>query len=85
MKESNNLILKWKPQIPNGLIGVMGPGQKFLTRVGSSQVSHLWFGFGFGIFPLKSHLRFGSGIGKFPIKNQIFQFFSLWVKKIFSG
>jgi len=41
----------------------MGPGQKFLTRVGSGQflvawvgtswVSHLWFGFGFGNFPLK--------------------------------
>jgi len=40
---------------------VMGPGQKFLTLVGSifvvrvslGQVSHLWLGFGFGKFPLK--------------------------------
>jgi len=42
---------------------VMGPGQKFLTRVKldqffvarvwSSRVSHLWFGFEFGKFPLK--------------------------------
>jgi len=41
----------------------MGPGQKFLTRVGSGQffvtrvgsgrVSHLWFGLEFGKFPLK--------------------------------
>jgi len=29
----------------------MGLGQKFLTRVGLGQVSHLWFGF--GKFPLK--------------------------------
>jgi len=59
---------------------VMGPGQKFLTRVGSGQffvarvglgqvgsgrVSHLWFGFEFGKFPLKMSnfsifLPFGS-------------------------
>jgi len=37
---------------------VMGPGQKFLTQVGSifcglGRVSHLWFGFEFGKFPLK--------------------------------
>jgi len=42
----------------------MGPGQKFLTRVGSGQlfvvrvrsgwVSHLWFGFEFQKFPLKT-------------------------------
>jgi len=38
----------------------MGPGQKILTRVGSNflalglgRVSHLWFGYGFGKFPLK--------------------------------
>jgi len=46
-----------------GPVVVMGPGQKFLTlvgsgqffvaRVGSGQVSHLWFGFEFGKFPLK--------------------------------
>jgi len=35
----------------------MGPGQKFLTRVGSifcgsGRVSHLWFGLEFGKFPL---------------------------------
>jgi len=43
---------------------VMGPDQKFLTRVRSGQffvarvglgrVSHLWFGLGFGIFPQKA-------------------------------
>jgi len=39
----------------------MGPGQKFLTQVGSGQffvlgsgrVSHVWFGFEFQKFPLK--------------------------------
>jgi len=36
----------------------MGPGQKFLTQIGSifccsGRASHLWFGFGFGKFPLK--------------------------------
>jgi len=38
---------------------MMGPGQKFLTQVrsifcGSGRVSHLWFGFEFGKFPLKT-------------------------------
>jgi len=33
---------------------VMGPGQKFLTLVGSGCVSHLWFGFEFQKFPLKT-------------------------------
>jgi len=32
---------------------VMGPGQKFLTQVGSGQVSYLWFVFEFGKFHLK--------------------------------
>jgi len=50
---------------------VMGPGQKFLTRVGSifcgvGRVSHLWFGFEFG---------------KFPLKLSNFSIFSLRVKK----
>jgi len=31
----------------------MGPGQKFLTRIASGRVSHLWFAFVFGKFPLK--------------------------------
>jgi len=31
---------------------VMGPGQKILC-LGSGRVSHLWFGFKFGKFPLK--------------------------------
>jgi len=43
-------------------IVVMGPGQKFLNRVGSifcdwvgsGRVSHLWFGLEFGKFPLKT-------------------------------
>jgi len=51
---------------------VMGPGQIFLTQVRSGQffiarVSHLWFRFGFGKFPLK--------IPNFPI-------FSLRIKKL---
>jgi len=45
---------------------VMGPGQKILTRVGSifcgtGRVSHLWFGFEFGKFPLKMSNFFLSG------------------------
>jgi len=42
---------------------VMGLGQKFLTRVGLGRVSHLWFGFEFG---------------KFPLKMSTFSIFSLW-------
>jgi len=41
---------------------VMGPGQKFLTWFGLGRVSHLWFGFEFQ---------------KFPLKTSNFQFFSL--------
>jgi len=58
----------------------MGLGQNFLTlvgsifccsgRVGSVQVSHLWFGFKFE---------------KFALKCQIFQFFALQVKKNLFG
>jgi len=44
----------------------MCPDQNFFTRVGSGRVSHLWFGFEFG---------------KFPLKMSIFQLFSLRVKK----
>jgi len=43
--------------------------QKFLTWVSLGQVSHLWFGFGFG---------------KFPLKSQIFQFLPFGSKKISS-
>jgi len=32
---------------------VVGPGQIFVTWVGSGGVSHLWFGYGFGKFPQK--------------------------------
>jgi len=32
---------------------VMGPGLFFVARVGSGRVSHLWFGFEFGKFPIK--------------------------------
>jgi len=58
---------------------VMGPGQKVLTRVmdqffvaqvGLGWVSHLWYGFGFG---------------KFPLKIPNFSIFSFWIKKISSG
>jgi len=59
-------------------IVVMGPGQKFLTRVRSGQffelglgrVSHLWFGFEFG---------------KFSLKTSNFSTFSLQVKKNLFG
>jgi len=34
-------------------MAAMGPGQKFLTWVGSVQVTHLWFGFELGKFPQK--------------------------------
>jgi len=53
----------WK----NNLIAsslVMGPGQFFVARVGLGQVSHLWFGFEFGKFPLKESnfsIFFSSG------------------------
>jgi len=50
---------------------VMGPGQKIRVKIfWLGQVSHLWFGFEFG---------------KFPLKCQIFQYFSLWIKKISSS
>jgi len=39
---------------------VMGPGQKFLARVGSGLVSHLWFEFGFG----KSGQKISLGLVK---------------------
>jgi len=53
----------------------MGPGQKILIQVGPifcclGRISHLWFGFGFGKYPLK-------------ISNSAI--FSLRVKKISSG
>jgi len=44
----------------------VGPGQFFVAQVGSGRVNHLWFGVGFG---------------KFPLKCLIFQIFSLRVKK----
>jgi len=47
----------------------MGPGQNFLTRVGSSWVSHLLFGFEFG---------------KFPLTTSNFSILSLQIKKISS-
>jgi len=43
-------------------------------------VSFLWLGSGW-----VSHLWFGLEFGKFPLKCQIFQFFSLWVKKNLFG
>jgi len=54
---------------------VMGPGQNFWTRIGSSQifvgrVSHLWFGFEFGKFPLKtSNFQFFSQKSLFGSKS----------------
>jgi len=53
----------------------MGPGQKFLTWVGSGQ---------FFVAQVGSAI-FGLGLENFPQKSQIFQFFSFRVKKISSG
>jgi len=63
----------------------MGPGQKFLkgvgsgqsfaARVGSGWISHLWFGFGFGKFPLK--------MSNFSIFSPSSQKESLWVGLLF--
>jgi len=53
----------------------MGPGQKFLTRVGSIFVARIGSG-------RVSHLWFGSEFGKFPLKTSNFSiFFSLGQKK----
>jgi len=60
---------------------VMGPGQKILTRVGSGQffVARVGSGqVGSAIYGL------GLNLKNFPKKCQIFQFFSLWIKKISS-
>jgi len=48
----------------------VGPGQFLVARVGSGWVSHLWFGFGFG---------------KFPLKRSNFSIFALWVKRNLFG
>jgi len=54
----------------------MGPGQKFLTQVGSIFCSSGWV----------SHLEFGFEFGNFLQKmSKNFQFFSLRFKKISSG
>jgi len=64
---------KWDDQVPSNhwLIGfslVMGPGQKFLTLVGS-------------IFCCSGQVAAIFGLENFPLKSPIFQFFSLCVKK----
>jgi len=56
----------------------MGPGQKFLTRVGSGRVNFLWVGSG-----RVSHLWFGFEFQKFPLKMSKFSiFFPLGQKKL---
>jgi len=75
----SNSHLVFLPIIFNFLVSyivVMGPGQKFLTRVGSGWVSQLWFGFEFQNSPLKitnfsiffpSDQKIASGrVGKYP-------------------
>jgi len=52
----------------------MGLGQKFLGRV-----NFLWLGLGSAIYGLGLHLE------NFLLQPQIFQFFSLWVKKNLFG
>jgi len=70
----------------------MGLGQKFLTRVGpgqffvaqveSGQVSHLWFKFGFGKFPLKIP-KFSFGLSqKVPWSKMGRRLFLLRVKNM---
>jgi len=59
-----------------GLGLVMGPGQKFLTWVGSSQFFLALVGLG-----RVSHLWFGSEFGKFPLKMSNFSFFFLLGQK----
>jgi len=57
MKDPLDLTNLWLPpplSLGKGLLVlVMGPSQFFVARVGSDRVSHLWFGFEFGKFPLK--------------------------------
>jgi len=58
---------------------VMGPGQFLVAWVRSGRVSHLWFGFGSGKFPLKMSnfsIFFSSSHKKFPRVGQK----STWVK-----
>jgi len=54
----------------------MGPGQNLLTWIWSGQFFLLGLG-------RVSHLWFG--VGKFPLNSQIFNFCTLWVKKILTS
>jgi len=60
----------------------VGSGQFFVARVGSGQVSHLWFGLEFGKFPLKTsnfsfffpsgQKKIASGqVGKYPGQSRV--------------
>jgi len=50
----------------------MGQGQFFVARVRSrsGRVSHLWFGFEFGKFPLKTFFPSGR-VKKYPGRSQV--------------
>jgi len=59
----------------HSILLVMGPGQKFLTRVGSGWVSHLWFGFEFGkffnFFPFGSKKISLGQVRKYPGQSRV--------------
>jgi len=63
-------------------------GQFFVARVGSGRVSHLWFGFGFGKFPLKMSnfsIFFPSGPKKYLQVRSTGQLHFYWGSKVSSG
>jgi len=58
---------------------VMGPGQVIFLWLGSGWVSHLWFGFEFGKFPLKMSIFCPSG------EKNLFGSSQRWVGLLFTA